>query len=475
MKKMRSGLSNGTASLNLKKLLTGKLTLLIVFGLSLLISTAGIAQTKMVTGKVSDAQGLPVSGATVTIKGTSDATASDNNGNFSISAAKGATLVITSVNYVEQEFTVGNGNTVSILLTAKAGDLGEVVVVGYGTAKKSDLTGSVARVNLETMANAPNTNIGQYLQGTVPGLNVGLSTNAGGTPPINIRGRVTISGSQEVVIILDGIQYKGSLSSINPDDIASIDILKDASATAVYGAQGANGVILITSKKGKYNQKPRIAFSSSYSSQTPTGGSAMEPKNREEFLQGIRDAFWNQAYLGPNYTDPNPAFKLENVVDASMATTGRTALLPNDFNWWKEGTNTGSIVEDNLSVSGGGDRITYLLSGGLANQKGYIINDKFNRKTLRANMEIKAFDWWKVGLVSSGSFVNQDGNEPGIGGINIFSPLLKPYDSLGNVIPSPTNTVLGNPMTSYYVTDYDRNQYYVGNVYSDMDIPFIKG
>jgi TonB-linked SusC/RagA family outer membrane protein len=475
MKKMRPGLSNGTASLNLKKLLVRKLSMFIVFGFSLFLSTAAFAQTKTVAGKVTDGQGLPVSGATVTVKGTNEATASDNDGHFSINAAKGATLVITSVNYVDQEVTVGNSNNISVLLSPKGGDLGEVVVVGYGTQKKIDVTGSVARVNLETMANAPNTNIGQYLQGTVPGLNVGLSTFAGGTPPISIRGRVTISGSQATVIIVDGIQYNNSLSSINPDDIASIDILKDASATAVYGAQGANGVILITSKKGKYNQKPRISFSSSYTTQTPSGGDDLRPKNREDYLQGIRDAFWNVAYLGPNYTDPNPAFKIENVVDASMATTGRTALLPNNYDWWKEATNTGSIIDNSLSVSGGGDRVTYLLSGSVVNQKGYIINDKFNRKSIRANLEIKPVNWWRVGLVSSGSFVNQDGSEPGIGLINIFSPLLVPYDSLGNVIPSPTNTVLGSPMTSYYVDDYERHQYWVGNIYSDLDIPFISG
>jgi TonB-dependent starch-binding outer membrane protein SusC len=271
---------------------------------------------------------------------------------------------------------------------------------------------------------------------------------------------------------VDGMQYYNSLSSINPDDIATIDILKDASATAVYGAQGANGVILITSKKGRYNQKPKISFSSSYTVQNPTGGDELRPKLRDEYVQGIKDAFWKDAYLAPDYTQPNPAFDVFTKIDASMK-AGYTKGT--NYDWWKEATNTGSIVENTLSISGGGDRVTYLFSGGLVNQKGYIIEDEFKRKSIRANLEVKVFNWWKVGLVSSGSFVNQDGAEPSIGLINIFSPLLVPYDSLGNVIPSPTNTVLGSPMTSYYVDDYDRNQYYVGNVYSDLDIPFIKG
>ncbi|HJS56444.1 MAG TPA: SusC/RagA family TonB-linked outer membrane protein, partial [Chitinophagaceae bacterium] len=146
-----------------------------------------------------------------------------------------------------------------------------------------------------------------------------------------------------------------------------------------------------------------------------------------------------------------------------------------DYDWFDHATNTGSIGEINLTLSGGGDKATYLLSGGLVNQKGWIINDKFNRKSLRANIEIKALEWWKVGLQAYGSFVDQDGAEPGFGGINIFTPLLVPYDSLGNVIPSPTNTVLGNPMTSYHVDDRERHQYYTALVYTDIDIPGIRG
>ena len=439
--------------------------LIVLFSLSMYAQN-----TIRVKGHVTNETGAPVPKVSVVVKGTSNGVTGNDNGDFEISAPANGTLVISSVGYNALQVAVQQ--SVSVSLTPVAGNLNEVVVVGYGTQTKRKVTGSVASVNLETMENAPNTNIGQYLQGTVPGLNVGLSTFAGGTPPINIRGRVTISGSQAVVIILDGIQYTGSLSSINPDDIATIDILKDASATAVYGAQGANGVILITSKKGRYNQRPKLTFSSSYTVQNPTGGGELRPKNREEYLQGIRDAFWKDAYLAPDYTQPNPSFDILSKVDASMKAgyTNGTA-----YDWWNEATNTGSILENTLTISGGGDRVTYLFSGGAVDQKGYIINDKFKRKSIRANLEIKPVNWWRVGLTSSGSFVNQDGAEPSIGLINIFSPLLVPYDSLGNVIPSPTNTVLGSPMTSYYVDDYERHQYYFANVYSDLDIPFIKG
>jgi len=149
-------------------------------------------------------------------------------------------------------------------LEENAEALDEVVVVGYGMMKKSDLTGAVVRANLKDLEKSPNTNILQSLQGTVPGLNIGMATEAGVTPSISIRGKNTISGNSNVLIILDGVIYNSSLSSINPADIESIDVLKDASATAVYGAQAANGVLLITTKSGGEG-KTKINFTSSYS------------------------------------------------------------------------------------------------------------------------------------------------------------------------------------------------------------------
>ena len=447
--------------------------------LLLLFSAFSFAQNINVRGKVVKNDGQPVANASVVVKGTSTGTTCNDAGEFQISASRNATLVITATDFNALEVAVNNQTSLTITLTALDKTLSEVVVTGYGTQRKKDVTGAVSRVNLEIMENSPNTNIGQLLQGTVPGLNVGLSTFAGGTPPINIRGRVTLNGSQNVLIILDGIQYTQSLSSISPDDIASIDVLKDASSTAVYGAQAANGVILITTRKGRAGTKPRISFSSSYTTQTPTAD--FRPWNREQFLQNLRDAFWrggltpsaNDAYLAPDYTQPNPAFVLDSKLDASMRSGG--VALPNDYDWWGASTKTGSIIDNHLSISGGSDRFSYLLSGGLVDQKGYIINDIFKRKTLRVNLETKPFSFWKIGLVGSGAFVNQDGAEPTLGIITISSPLLVPFDAAGNLIPSPTNTVVQNPFLTYYVTDKDRNQYYFANVYSDLDVPFIKG
>lgn len=158
-------------------------------------------------------------------------------------------MVFSFIGYKTQEILVNGKTNIAITLIEDSQLLEEVVVVGYGTMKKSDMTGAVVSANIKDFEKSPNTNLMQSLQGTVPGLNVGQVTSAGETPSIEIRGTNTISGSTSVLIVLDGIIYNGSLSSINPSDIESIDVLKDASATAVYGAQAANGVLLITSKK----------------------------------------------------------------------------------------------------------------------------------------------------------------------------------------------------------------------------------
>jgi TonB-dependent starch-binding outer membrane protein SusC len=304
-------------------------------------------------------------------------------------------------------------------------------------------------------------------------LNVGVSTVAGGTPPISVRGRVSLSGNQNALIILDGIQYSGSLATINPDDINTIDVLKDVSSTAVYGAQAANGVILITTRRGRTNQKPRINFSSSYGIQKPTVGD-LKPFNREEYLANLTESFYDRAYLAPDYTQPNPNFNVASVVDASMKDASGN-IKPNDYDWWEAGTQTGKIVEANLSISGGGERFSYLLSGGLVDQKGFIINDVFKRKSVRANLETKPLTWWRVGLLSSAAFVNQDGAEPTLEVLQHASPLLVPFDSSGNLIPFPTNTIEPNPFTTYYVDNYDRSNHIFANIYTDIDFPFLKG
>lgn len=452
---------------------TGRKVLFLLFFSFISFYLAG--QSVTVKGKIIDTDQNPVIGATVTIKGKDVGSVTDLDGNYSLQASVGDVLVASSVGYTTQEVTLSQGVS-ELNFEMKSGlALDEVVVVGFGTQKKVDVTGAVARVNIEALQGAPNTNIAQFMQGAVPGLNVGVATVAGGTPPIAIRGRTTLSGNQNVLIILDGVQYNQSLASINPDDIASIDILKDASSTAVYGAQAANGVILITSRRGNANRPPRISFNTAYTFQNPTVGDEMKPYNREQFLNGVTEGFWDRSYVGPEFKTRNPNFDVKTVVDATMANANRSELLPNDYNWAEEATNPGSIFENTLSISGGTDKYNYLLSAGLVDQKGFIVNDIFKRQNLRANLEVSPKDWIKFGLISTGSFTNQDGAEPSFGVMNITSPLLVPFDTNGNIIPNPSNTVVPNPFNTFYVDDKERNQYLFANAYTEISFPFLKG
>src|SRR5690606_24511914 len=213
----------------------------------------------------------PLTGASMIETGTTNGPVFDVYDKISINVSSSeSALLISYIGYEPITDNLDGRSKLSIARTENAATLDEVVVVGYGSQKRSDVTGAIASANIKAFEEAPNTNIAQSLQGTVPGLSVGQVNTAGGTPEITIRGQVSLNGSQSVLIVLDGIQYNGSLSSINPNDIESIDVLKDVSSTAVYGAQAANGVILITSKGGKRNQKPQISISSSYATLQPS-------------------------------------------------------------------------------------------------------------------------------------------------------------------------------------------------------------
>ncbi|MGQ1889183.1 TonB-dependent receptor [Thermophagus sp. OGC60D27] len=440
----------------------------------MMVDRSGQPQKKTVLGTVSDSKGEPIPGATITIKGTTNGTITDMNGNFSLSLPETAeVLVFSFIGMQTQEVEIGDNLRLDIVMQEDVVGLEEVVVVGYGTMKKSDLTGAVISANIDDLKESPNTNAVQLLQGTVPGLNVGQVTSAGSTPSFSVRGTNTLSGNSNVLIVLDGIIYNSSLSSINPNDIESIDVLKDASATAVYGAQAANGVIHITTKKGSEG-KTSISFSSSYSMQEPTKN--LRPMNREEYLSFVKEFYYDKAYQGPDYTTPNPEFDLAaSLPDAVMRDSEQSdGISPYDYNWWDEGTRTGSIWENKLSVSGGNKVASYLLSFGHTDQKNYILNDDFKRNSIRVNLDATPVNWWKIGIQSFGSFVNQDGAEPNFWSLRTQSPLITPYDENGELEPYPFNTLDTNPFMGSEVDDQERHNYFFANIYSEISLP-LKG
>jgi TonB-linked SusC/RagA family outer membrane protein len=343
------------------------------------------------------------------------------------------------------------------------------VVIGYGTQKKSDLTGSVSRANIEQLKQSPNVSFGQSLQGTVPGLNVGMVNRAGQDPAISIRGLTTISGNQNVLIVLDGIIYNGSLASINQNDIASIDVLKDASSTAIYGAQAANGVLLITTKKGT-SDTPKISFSSQIASQTPAN--ALTPMNREQFLKKNRDLYWDEAYLAPDYITPNPAFDMK---DALYVAHWDGYDNGTDFNWWDAGTQTGYIIDNQLSISGRSANFNYLFSGGHTGQRGFIKNDDFTRKTLRINIESTIKPWLTLGIQSFGSFSDYSGETPDINELMRTTPLVPAYNADGSLNVFPNKTIDLNPFIGTLTDDLEKRNALFGNIYIDLKFPFLQG
>ena len=420
------------------------------------------------SGIVTDATtNEPLIGVSILIKGTQVGTVTDVDGKFILDVSQNDVLEFSYIGYKSQTLAVEGKTILNVLMTPDNEMLDEVVVVGYGSMKKSDLTGAVVSANIKDFEKAPNTNILQSLQGTIPGLNVGQATTAGGTPDVSIRGTNTLSGSKDVLIVLDGIIYTSPLSSINPNDIESVDVLKDASATAVYGAQAANGVLLITTKRGKAG-KTKVDFSTAYTTSSPTKN--LRPMNRQEYLDFTREFWYDEAYLGPDYKTPNPDFDLASKLpDAVMLDADSPdGIVPYDYDWWGEGTSNASMWENKLSLSGGTDTMSYLISYANTSQKGYILNDEFKRNSIRVNLDVKPFSWLKTGVQTFGSFVNRDGAQPDIWDLVTQNPLCRPYDDEGNIIPYPFNTLDTNPFMLSDVDDRERHNYFFANKQTDI-------
>ncbi len=233
------------------------------FFLLFIFAVNAIAQNTTITGKVTDVEGNPLENVSVLIKGTNIGTTTVANGTYQIGVTKpsGNTLLFSYVGFSDKEITQSADNTINVQLEKSSQSLDAVVVVGYGSQRRKDITGSVVSIDKQRLENLPNSNFAQALEGSLPG--VSINTNGGGAEGNNvsivIRGQKSINGSRSPLIILDGIPYQGSISDINPADIASIDILKDASASAIYGARSANGVILLTTKRGS-SGKPVISY-----------------------------------------------------------------------------------------------------------------------------------------------------------------------------------------------------------------------
>jgi len=430
-------------------------------------------QGKKVTGKVTDQTGASLPGVSVLVKGTTTGIVTDANGNFSLSnIPENATLQFSFVGMITQEIPTNGRILIDIVLKEEAIGLEEVVVVGYGTMKKSDLTGSVTRADLGTFRETANISLLQSMQGSVPGLNIGMVDEAGESPSLSIRGETTISGNKTVLIVMDGIIYQGGFSDINPNDVESVDILKDASSKAIYGAQAANGVMIITTKQGKGLKagKPVMTFSTSYSTVSPT----IRPRhlNRDEELKKTRDIFWKTAYTeASGYTEVNPNVDVKDLFTEDLLRIGVDRGY--DTDWFDLATNKGYIQKYSLDVKGITGKSSYFISGGYDKQKNWIINDHFNRKSVRININTGITDWLTIGAQTFGSFSDYSGDSPSLNDLYIAGPLRYPYDENGELYYSFTSFV--NPLIPTLRNDYDKRNTIFGNFYGELNIPFIPG
>jgi TonB-dependent starch-binding outer membrane protein SusC len=432
-------------------------------------------QQKSVSGKVTDSGGQPLPGVTVVVKGTTQGTVTNADGDYSLTnISEDVTLVFSFVGMRTEEVEVGNQSSIDVTMNVDAVGIEEVVAIGYGTMRKSDLTGSVTRVNLESFRETTTVNIAQSLQGSVPGLNVGQVDQAGQVPEISIRGRSTLSGNTDVLIILDGIIFTGGLQNLNPADIESTDILKDASSKAIYGAQAANGVILITSKKGKISDKPVFNYSGSYTYQSEIPSLTIH--DRGDFDNKILAYYYRAgAMLPPDYTQPNPDWDFVGTVGGITGAISDGYLAGTDFNWWDAATQPGFINTHNLSTSGSQKNFTYYWSLGHTNQQNIIINDEFKRNTARINVSNHFFDWFKLGVNTSVSLTDYSGESPSMEQLSALPPVVEPYDAEGNIITAPNGAGNINPFIPTLAKDFDHRNYINANFFADIDIPFVKG
>ncbi len=423
----------------------------------------GLVAQEIVRGTVVGAgNGLPVPSVTIIEQGTTTGTQTNERGEFTIRPSSlSANLVASRIGYVRQVVPLNGLAAVQIRLVQTTVSLSDVVVVGYGTQVRSDITGSVSSVGSERLEEKPNVNLAQALEGSTPGVTVTTST-AGSEPTIDIqvRGRNSISANTSPLVVVDGIPYAGSLAELNQNDIQSIEILKDASATAIYGTRGSNGVVLVTSKKG-VSGKPRVSY---------TGYTGTQKVSN---LPVLMDAEEFAAFKCVR-TRATPTTPCMNTL---TATERRSLEAGVNTDWARIGTRDGRQMQHDASVSGGSDDTRYYFGGSLLNVRGVAMNDDFDRMTARLNIDQRIKSWLSIGTSTQGSRTERDGVPTNFEAAFFSNPLISPYDSAGNLllIPWPEDPIVSNPLENLRASDSDESRRVFSSNYVQVTIPRARG
>lgn len=430
---------------------------------------------KKVTGVVIDAKGEPIIGANVVEIGTSNGIITDVDGNYSLEVGDGATLQFSFIGYLSQSVNVKGKTVLNITMQEDTQALDEVVVVGYGTMRKRDLTGAVAQVRPDKLLKEGITTVQDILRTGVPGLNVGVSSSAKGGGSLQVRGQRSLSGNNDPLIVVDNVIFFGELSEINPQDIDQLDVLKDASSAAVFGAKSANGVIIITTKKGK-SEKPTVCFDANWG--VVTMGRQRKVYDANEYLDFRSDWFDSQTgFVNPGkYRQPTAANlkKYGLTIDEWRAMSveqgtddeiwlSRLGLFDKEkenyfagktYDWYDEAYRTGIKQDYNASISGRGEKVNYYFSLGYLDSKGQIVGDDY--KSIRSNLKVDATVANFLTLGANVNFQDRTDGNLAVKPEDVLkknSPYSTPYEEDGSLAWHPMGE---NPLNMGYNYRFDR-------------------
>ena len=442
-------------------LMVRKIVLLLVA--SLTCGLLAMAQTKQVSGTVKDANGNPVVGATVLVEGTNNGTTTGTDGSFRISAPANGNLLVSFIGYDDQKISIAGKTAVEVVLQDNYTAIEGVTVQTFGELKKKDLTGSITAVTAKDLQKMTVSSVSNALEGAVPGIQSYSTTGQPGTDAaIYIRGIGSINGNQAALIVVDGVPYSSALSTINPLDIESVVVSKDAAANALYGSRAANGVIFVTTKKGARNQKANITFEAKWGWNEMGVGEHETMQNPGDYYEWAYGGLYNYFSSGGYPHDMAAANAYNNlfyVLGNYMAyriPDGETLI---DLETGRLNPNAQLLYADNyddylftkqfrqeytLSISGGNDKVDYYVSGNFLDDPSYVIMSSFKRYSGRAAVNAQVTDWLKLG--TNVSFTHRDADDPSYGG-----------DSPANTNNVFLWTLWQNPTVPYYARDLDGN------------------
>lgn len=466
---------------------------------------SAFAQPKTVSGVVKDAEGTPVIGANVVEKGTTNGVFTDVSGRYSLALqSKNPVLQISYVGYISQEIAVGTKTTVDAVLEEDKAQLEEVVVIGYGTAKKKDLTGAISTVNTEKMTAEAPRSVSDLLRSAAAGLQVSMTTDAEASGSYSIRGTTTLSAGSSPLIVLDGVIYNGSITDINPQDVASVDVLKDASSAAIYGAKSANGVICINTKKGQ-GGRPTITFNANIgfvNRARPVN--VLDGAGFVQFRQDYEEGqLTNEERLKvpEKFRDPRNLQNIDQLTWYNYDQATPVTSLPDEetlMRTWLSRLEFKTIEQDNYlagletdwddivyqtglqqdytaSIANRNDNTSYYWSVGYADREGVIVGNRYTNLRTRLNLESKVSKWMTVGMNASfaerkGGYLQADhgqreNNSP-------YTPFTMDPDSPYYRYPSGDNNTLNPFFANTYIDRRQVTQTLNASIYTKIQLPF---